>query len=120
MSDNLKDILSNLNPDIDQETLLLYLQGKLSAEKQHEIEKHMIDNEFEADAMEGLQNVNSSQRISLIVDQLNHDLRKRTAKKKLLREKRVLKIDTSIWYAILVLLLLVVLSYFVIHHLLNK
>ena len=35
MSENLKDILSHLNPDIDQETLLLYLQGKLSTEQQH-------------------------------------------------------------------------------------
>ena len=39
MSENLKDILSHLSPEIDQETLLLYLQDKLTAEKRHEIEK---------------------------------------------------------------------------------
>ena len=46
MQENLKDILSNLSTNIDQETLLLYLQGKLSPEKQHEIEKQITDSEF--------------------------------------------------------------------------
>ena len=39
MKENLKDILSHLAKDIDQETLLLYLQGKLSPEQQHEDRK---------------------------------------------------------------------------------
>ena len=39
MHENLKDILSHLTTDIDQETLLLYLQDKLPAEKKHEVEK---------------------------------------------------------------------------------
>jgi hypothetical protein len=120
MNDNLKDILSNLNPDIDQETLLLYLQGKLSAEKQHELEKQMLDNDFEADALEGLQNIESPQHISLIVDQLNRDLKKKTSKKKQLREKRVLKLDPAIFYGILILLLLIVVSYLIIHKLLQN
>ena len=33
MSDNYKDILSNLSTEVDQKTLLLYLQGKLSEDK---------------------------------------------------------------------------------------
>ncbi len=44
MQENLKDILSNLSTEVDQETLLLYLQGKLSAEQQHEVEKKMLKN----------------------------------------------------------------------------
>jgi hypothetical protein len=43
MQENLKDILTNLSTEVDQETLLLYLQGKLSAEQQHEVEKKMKD-----------------------------------------------------------------------------
>ena len=62
MSDNLKDILSNLNPDIDQEVLMLYLQGKLSAEQQHEVERQMMDNDFDADALEGLQGFKNKKR----------------------------------------------------------
>ena len=57
MSENLKDILSNLNPDIDQETLLNYLQVKLSAEQQHEVEKQMLQDDFGSEAMEGLQEI---------------------------------------------------------------
>ena len=39
MQGKLKDILSGLSTEIDQETLLLYLQDKLSPEKKHEVEK---------------------------------------------------------------------------------
>ena len=39
MPGNLKDILAHLSTEIDQETLLLYLQDKLSPEKKHELEK---------------------------------------------------------------------------------
>lgn len=115
MKDNLKDILSNLNPDIDQETLLLYLQGKLSAEKQHEVEMQMLEADFEADAMEGLQNLPNTQNVSFLVEQLNRDLRKKTAQKKSRREKLRLKSDPWIWISILIILLLIVISYLVIH-----
>ena len=50
MSDNLKNILSHLTTEIDQETLLLYLQDKLPAEKKHEVEKTLAENEFANDA----------------------------------------------------------------------
>ena len=39
MSDKLKDILSNLSSEVDQETLLKYLEGRLSDEQRHEVEK---------------------------------------------------------------------------------
>ncbi|HZH00535.1 MAG TPA: hypothetical protein VEY32_05595 [Flavisolibacter sp.] len=120
MSDNLKDILSNLNPDIDQETLLLYLQGKLSADKQHELEKMMLDNEFEADAMEGLQAIDNTHQVNFLVEQLNRDLRKRTAGKKTLHNRKTTKNDNTIWVSILILLLLIVVSYIIIHKLLNS
>ena len=51
MQENLKDILSHLSTEVDQETLLLYLQGKLSAEQQHEVEKKIMENEFASDAL---------------------------------------------------------------------
>ena len=41
---NFKDILSHLSTEVDQETLLLYLQNKLSAEKRHEVEKQLLSN----------------------------------------------------------------------------
>ena len=120
MSDNLKDILSNLNPEIDQETLMLYLQGKLTAEKQHELEQQMMEGDFESDALEGLQAVKDKQRLLGIVDQLNYDLKKKTKQRKQRSERLKLKSDPSLWIAIVIFLLLIVISYFIIYRLLQQ
>jgi uncharacterized membrane protein YukC len=103
MQENLKDILTNLSTEVDQETLLLYLQGKLSAEQQHEVEKKMMDNEFASDALEGLQNFKDEQRLQLLVDQLKKDLR-----------KKKLSLDPWVTIAIILVLVLVVIGYFII------
>lgn len=115
MSENLKDILSHLNPDIDQDTLLKYIQGQLNAAQQHEVEKQLLDAEFERDAVEGLQGMDDQRRLMLYVDQLNRDLRKRTENKMRLRQKRELKIDLWMVIALVLILLLVAISYFLIY-----
>lgn len=115
MSKELKDILSHLNPEVDQETLLQYLQGKLSAEQQHEVEKQLMDSDFETDALEGLQNFKDKKNISLLVDQLNADLKKRTEKKKRFKQKLKLELDSSLVLAVIIILLLVVISFVIIH-----
>ncbi len=115
MSENFKDILSNLSTDVDQETLLLYLQGKLSEEKKHEVEKKLIQNEFDDDAVEGLQEIKDKQQIQYMVEMLNRDLKKKTAKKKKMREKMNIKYQPWLYISILILILLIVISYIVIH-----
>lgn len=115
MKENLKDILSHLDPHIDQETLLLYLQGKLSPEKQHEIEKQMLDSEFDSDAMEGLQDFQDKQKITAMVEQLNRDLKKKTEKKKNRRKRAELFVDPWVIIAIVLILALIVVGYFVIY-----
>jgi len=115
MKENLKDILSNLNPEVDQETLLLYLQGKLSPEKQHELELQMLDNEFNDDALEGLESFRDKKKLAYLVEQLNNDLKKKTEKKKSFRKKLELKTDPTIWVAIAIILILIVISYLIIH-----
>ena len=67
MSENYKDILSNLSKDVDQETLLLYLQGKLSEEKKHEVEKQLLQSDFEDDAVEGLQEFKDKEKLQYMV-----------------------------------------------------
>jgi hypothetical protein len=120
MSENLKDILSNLNPDIDQETLLRYLQGKLSAEEQHELEKEIMEDDFNSDAFEGLQDFTDKRNLSLIVEQLNKDLKKKTEKKKRFREKLRIHIDPWLIVAVVLILLLAVISYFILHKQMNQ
>ena len=105
MSSNLKDILSNLSTDIDQETLLLYLQGKLSDDKKHELEQKLVDSEFANDALDGLREIRDQQQIQFMVDMLNRDLKKKTEKKRMRREKMKLKDQSWIYISLIILLL---------------
>lgn len=117
MQHNLKDILNQLPPDVDGETLLRYLQGKLSPAEQHEVEKQLLDAEFEADALEGLQQVPDDARLQLLMDQLQRDLRKKTMQKKAFRERLRLKEQPLVWAAIVLVLLLIVISYLIVQRL---
>ncbi len=113
MQPNLKDILSQMSADIDQETLLLYLQGKLSPEKQHELEKQILDSEFAADAIDGLQDFKDKKKLALVVEQLNNDLKKKTARKKARRQKRTLQSEPWLLLSLAIILVLVVICYFI-------
>lgn len=115
MSDNLKDILSHLSHDIDQETLLLYLQDKLSQEKRHEVEKALLENEFANDAIEGLQQIHDKQQIAYMVEMLNRDLKKKTEKKKKRRERTKLPDHTWLYISIIIVIFLAVISYLVVY-----
>ncbi len=114
MSDNLKDILSNLNKDIEQDKLLDYLRKKLSADETHELEKQMADDPFINDAVEGLEEFRNKQDLSLYVQQLNSELKKQLDKKNKRKEKRRLKEQPWLYISIVVLLALIVISYLVI------
>ena len=57
MSDELLNILSNSNKDIDNQKLMDYLSGKLSAGEKHDFEKTLVDSEMMNDAVEGLQKI---------------------------------------------------------------
>ncbi len=120
MSENLKDILSNLSTDINQEQLLSYLNNKLSKDEIHELEEQLIDNDFENEAMEGLQAIKNKQQINHTVEMLNYELKKKTARKKAFRKKLAIKDQTWLYIAVFLVLLLVVMAYFVIHYLRAK
>ena len=111
MSENLKDILSHLSSEIDQETLLLYLQNKLTAEKKHEVEKKMLENDFAEDAVEGLQAIKNKQHISYMVEMLNRDLKKKLEKKKHQREKMRIKDQPWLYISLIIIILLIVIAY---------
>ena len=114
MSENLKDILSHLSSEIDQETLLLYLQNKLTAEKKHEVEKKLLENEFAEDAVEGLQTIKDKRDINYVVEMLNRDLKKKLAKKRQRREKMRIKDQSWLYISLIILILLIVIAYIVI------
>jgi hypothetical protein len=114
MSDNLKDILSNLNKDIEQDKLLDYLNKKLSAAEAHELEKQMAEDEFMNDAVEGLEQFKNKKDLSLLVEQLNSDLKKQTAKKKKQKERRKLNDQPWLYITIVIILLLVIIGFVII------
>ena len=120
MPDRLKDILSHLSTEVDQETLLKYLEGRLSEEQKHEVEKKMLASDFSDDAMEGLQEIKNKREILSVVEQLNRDLHKKLEKKKKQRAKLRLKYQPWLYIAIVIILLLIVLSYVVIQRMLQQ
>ncbi|MCC6287205.1 MAG: hypothetical protein IT249_04915 [Chitinophagaceae bacterium] len=87
MNSDLFNILSQ-SKNIDQQKLLDYLQGKLSPEETHEIEKLLIDDDFESDATEGLLEVKDKQQLPVVMNELNKQLVLKLSKR---RKKTLLK-----------------------------
>ncbi len=120
MPDNLKDILSHLSSEVDQETLLRYLQGQLTDEQKHDVEKKMLGSEFTDDAMEGLQQFTNKDKLANLVELLNRDLKKKLEKKKQRRERLKIKDQPWLYITIVIILLLIVLSYVVIQRMMQE
>ena len=120
MDEKFKDILSGFSSEIDQEILLKYLQGQLSEEQKHEVEKKMLANEFDNDAMEGLAEIKNKEQLPFLVENLNQQLKRKLKLKKQRREKLRFKDQPWLYAAIVIILLLVVLSYFIIHRMMQQ
>lgn len=102
---------------IDNKKLMDYLNGKLSASEQHEVERWMMENPFEAEAWEGLQQYGGKKNLQPTVEQLNKQLKKYLNEKK---QKRRSKLDASnfwVYLAVLLILALAVIVYFIIRKL---
>jgi len=119
MSNDLKDILSNTNKDIDNQQLMDYLSSHLSKTNQHEVEKVMTDDPFMNDAVEGLQQIEDKKNIHDYVEHLNKELHKQVAKNKKRKEKRRLKDSPYPYMVILILLILLVLCFAVVKKYIN-
>ena len=79
------------------------------------IEKNLINDDFDTEALEGLQDMQDQKALPHIVEQLNRDLKKKTTKKKVRKKAPEIKDDPWLWIAIIIILLLIVISYIVIH-----
>jgi len=81
MNNELFNILSGAK-EIDQQKLLDYMQDKLSPEERHEVEKLLIDADFESDAAEGLSQVEDKKKLPVIMNELNRRLIKKLSKRR--------------------------------------
>ncbi len=114
MNNDLINILSNSNKDIDNQKLMDYLSDKLSAEEKHEMEKSMVDSAMLNDAVEGLQQFENKKNLTSYAEQLNDDLYKHLQKKIKRKEKRRLKDQPLFYFAIVIILLLIIIAFIVI------
>ena len=81
MNNELFNILSKAK-EIDQQKLLDYMQDKLSPEERYEIEKLLIDADFESDAAEGLSRIEDKKKLPVVINELNRQLIKKLSKRR--------------------------------------
>jgi len=113
MSDELLNILSNSNKDIDNQKLMDYVSGKLSVDEKHDFEKSLIDSEMMNDVVEGLEKLKNKD-VSALVEQLNTKLHKQLEKKKSKKLKRQIKELPWLYLSIILILLIILISFLVI------
>jgi anti-sigma factor RsiW len=118
MNKDLLNILTNSNKDIDNQQLMDYLNGQLSGESLHEVERSMADNEFFNDAIEGLQRVDNKKDLQAYVNELNAGMQKSLDKKKSRRLKRRLKDEPWGLLAIVLVITLCVIAFVIIRKML--
>ena len=114
MREDLLNILSDSNKDIDNQKLMDYISGRLSAEQKHEVEQWMTDNPFFDEAVEGLQDAGGEKKVNASVDKLNRKLHKYLKQKKKKKDKRIILYNnTWIYIAVLFILALAAIVYLV-------
>lgn len=121
MEDDLLNILSNSNKDIDNQKLMDYLSDKLSQQEKHEFEKKMADSAMLNDIVEGLEKFKNKKDVSALVEQLNANLKKQLKKKKEKKLRREIKNLDWIYFSIILILIIILIGFFIIKkHLENE
>lgn len=120
MNKDYKDILSNLNNDIEQEKLLEYLNRKLTQQEQYDLKKKLNDDIFLSDAVDGLQELHHQTDVQSIVEKLNHGLKNQLDSNKKNRARRTIKNDSWIYYTVILLLLLAGVAFIILRLFLQK
>ncbi|MDB5279305.1 MAG: hypothetical protein JWR61_4260 [Ferruginibacter sp.] len=113
MNNDIKNILSNSNKDIDNQQLMDYLSKHASEADIHDLEQSMVEDEFLNDAVEGLQEIEPAKNLELYVEQLNKELQKQLTKTKKRRDKHRIKDKPYAIFAIMLILLLAIVCYIV-------
>lgn len=114
MNFELLNILSNSNKDIDNQKLMDYLSDKLSAEEKHEFEKEMASSEMLNDVVEGLEKFKDKKELNTFVNELNLRLKKQLEKKKAKKTKREIKDLNWLYFAIILILIIILIGFLII------
>jgi hypothetical protein len=112
---DLRDILSDDEEQLNEDELMKYLDNNLSDEEKHEFEKKLAGSSFANDAVDGLKSFKNKQSLNDYVNQINKNLDKQLQLKKQQKEKRKIKELGWIILAVILILFICLISYFVIH-----
>lgn len=110
-----KEILPDNSEQLTDEDLLKYLNSNTSEEEKNAIEKRLASMSFESDAIDGLQQIKNPERLKNHVNQLNQKLQHQLLTKKHKKQKKNIKDFEWVILAILILLFICIITYFVIH-----
>ena len=116
MPDNLLNILSDSTNEIDNPKLMAYLKGQMSATEKHDFEEEMLRSDFMAEAMEGLGDFKNTGDVNGYAEQINRDLQKKLGKKKLRKDKRKLSQMPWLYFSIILILILAVISFIILRY----
>ena len=92
-----------------------YLNNNLSEEERYRLEESMMEDSFEADALEGLQQVNKKE-LNAVQQNIRKYIRNNISKRKKYRDTTIL-FPGWIMLAIILLIGIVVIGFFIIHRL---
>jgi hypothetical protein len=121
MSDDLLNILSNHDEDIDNQKLLDYLNDKLSDTEKRDFEKEIVNSDMLNDFVEGLGKFKNKKDVNALVEQLNSNLKKQLQKKKSKKLKRQIKNLNWLYFAIVMILIIILIAFIVIkNHIENE
>ncbi|WP_162277680.1 zf-HC2 domain-containing protein [Chitinophaga rupis] len=121
MKEDLNDIFVVTGQCPAQQQLLNYVQGKLSAAEQHEVEKHVADCELCSDALEGLAAIPQKERLPVMVRQMKWQLLRKLRKKNHRRRAADYPVDYYIQLVLIVMavLFLVLAAFWMMHFMLK-
>jgi len=117
MSQAWEQIISE-HPEIEPELLMAYLEGRLSLEEQHRVERQMASSPFVSDAMEGLATMEDRRRLPVIVAGLNSQLRRKTLSRRRRLFRNAIGFPAWLIYATLLTLLLLAAAWLIFQRLL--
>jgi anti-sigma factor RsiW len=113
MNERLLNILKE-EGTVSEQQLLDYINGKLSAEQQHEIEMRLAEHEMLSDAEEGLAMVKDKHEIDSVTAHLNASLTEQL-KKRRKRKRRELPQQGLLIATTFIILVLIVIAFMVIY-----
>ncbi len=112
---DLHKIIKSEKEVVDEQQLLEFVKHNLSTEAQQMVEKNIAEDPFLMDAVEGLNEVTDEDQINQSIAELNQHLNKLVQNKTKRKQKRRLPANQWAMLAVVVVLFLSIITYFIIH-----